>query len=161
MLRIPAEAEKGHRDRMLPMTPGFAELLAGVPERQKRGRVFKLVAPNGSLMHVSSWEVSRIVSAIGKKAGVVVDERTKGDQVVRKFASAHDLRRAFGKRWAAKLQPHQLKEVMRHASINTTLAYYVGDDALDTANAMWLASGNTLGNTEPATKSPRSRRHAN
>ena len=102
------------------MTPGFADLLAKVPEGQQRGRAFKLIAPNGSLMHVSTWEVSRIVSAIGKKAGIVVDERAKGDRVVRKFASAHDLRRAFGKRWAAKLPPHQLKEVMRHASINTT-----------------------------------------
>jgi integrase len=161
MLRIPAEVEKGYRDRMLPMTPGFAELLAKVPVDQQRGRVFKLIAPNGSLMHVSTWEVSRIVSAIGKKTGIVVDERVKGDEVVRKFASAHDLRRAFGKRWAAKLPPHQLKEVMRHASINTTLAYYVGDDALDTANAMWSTLGNTSGNTELATKSGRKSGHAN
>jgi len=59
-------------------------------------------------MHASTWEVSRIVSAIGKKAGIVVDERTRGGQLVWKFASAHDLRRGFGKRWAAKLPPHQL-----------------------------------------------------
>ena len=27
MLRIPAECEKGHRDRLLPITPDFAEFL--------------------------------------------------------------------------------------------------------------------------------------
>jgi integrase len=137
MLRIPAEAEKGNRDRLLPMTPEFATLLMSVPEADRRGRVFKLLAANGKLFHVSTCEVSRVVAAIGKKAGVVVDERQKGGETIRKFASAHDLRRAFGKRMSAKLKPTQLRELMRHASINTTLAYYVGEDAEATADALW------------------------
>jgi integrase len=158
MLRIPAEVEKGNRDRLLPLTPEFATLLEGVSERQRRGRVFKLLAPNGRPMHVSTCEVSRVVAAIGKKAGIVVDERTKRGQLVRKFASAHDLRRAFGKRWASKLPPHQLRELMRHASINTTLAFYVGEDAEATAEAIWSASGNTPGNTQISTNLNRGRR---
>jgi integrase len=137
MLRIPAEAEKGNRDRLLPITPEFATLLLSVPEADRRGRVFKLLAANGKPFHVSTCEVSRVVAAIGKKAGVVVDERQKGGATVRKFASAHDLRRAFGKRMSAKLKPTQLRELMRHASINTTLAYYVGEDAEATADALW------------------------
>ncbi len=46
-----------------------------------------------------------------------------------KFASAHDLRRAFGERWAARVMPAVLKELMRQESIETTLRYYVGTDA--------------------------------
>ena len=49
--------------------------------------------------------VGPIISAIGKSAGVVVDERTKGKETVKKFASAHDLRRAFGQRWASRVMP--------------------------------------------------------
>ena len=32
MLRIPAECEKGHRDRLLPITPDFATFLLTIPE---------------------------------------------------------------------------------------------------------------------------------
>ncbi|MFM7414141.1 MAG: hypothetical protein ACKO6E_13180, partial [Planctomycetota bacterium] len=62
--------------------------------------------------------MSKVVSSIGEKAKVRVD--------VKKTASAHDLRRAFGERWAARLMPAQLMELMRHESIDTTLSYYVG-----------------------------------
>jgi integrase len=151
MLRIPAEAEKGNRDRLLPMTPDFATLLESVPESQRKGRVFKLLNIDGTLLRPERCTVGKLLSAIGAKAGVVVDEREKNGETVRKFASAHDLRRAFGQRWAAKIKPTQLRELMRHASITTTLAYYVGEDAEETADALWETLGNTLGNTrEPA-----------
>lgn len=148
MLRIPSEAEKGNRDRLLPMTPEFSELLQTVPEHVRHGRVFKLVSPNGNRFNASKSDVGRMVSSIGKKADVVVDERTKGKEVVRKFASAHDLRRGFGKRWAAKLKPTQLRELMRHASINTTLAYYVGEDAEEIADALWAGQGTKSGTSD-------------
>jgi integrase len=157
MLRIPSEVEKGNRDRLLPITPQFAALLMSVPESDRQGGVFKLLAPNGTLFKASTWEVSRMIAAIGKKANVVVDERTKRvaasgdkpahDAIIRKFASAHDLRRAFGKRWATKLKPTQLRELMRHSSITTTLAYYVGEDAEATADALWAGFGDTLVDT--------------
>ena len=41
-LRIFAEAEKGNRDRLLPMTPDFAEFLLATPEADRHGRVFKI-----------------------------------------------------------------------------------------------------------------------
>ena len=77
MFRIPAEAEKGNRDRLLPMTPDFAEHLETVPEGQRHSRVFKLLASDGSPRHAEFYAGSKIVCAIGKAAGVVVDERTK------------------------------------------------------------------------------------
>jgi integrase len=68
-------------------------------------------------------EVCRLVSEIGQKARVVVDKASG------KFASAHDLRRSFGTRWAKLLMPAVLRQWMRHADIATTMAYYVPDRA--------------------------------
>ena len=54
---------------------------------------------------------------------------------VRKLA--HDLLRAFGERWAARLMPAQLMELMRHETIETTLSHYVGRNAERTAAILW------------------------
>jgi hypothetical protein len=72
-----------------------------------------------------------------------------------KFASAHDLRRSFGTRWASKVKPATLQLLMRHFTIDTTLRYYVAQDADDVARELWAASsaptlfGNTFGNSQP------------
>ncbi len=71
-------------------------------------------------------------------AGVKVYVSPKDPEQV-KYASAHDFRRAFGVRWAARLMPAQLMELMRHESIETTLRFYVGTDAQRTAEAAWAA----------------------
>ena len=69
-----------------------------------------------------------------------------------KFASAHDLRRSFGTRWSSRVKPVTLQLLMRHKSIETTLKYYVDQDADDVADELWKVHaglGNTLGNTPP------------
>jgi integrase len=132
MLRIPAEAEKGNRDRTLPITPEFATLLAGVPERDRRGRVFKLLESDGKPLRGGRCVVGKVVTAIGKAANVVVNDKGKS-------ASAHDLRRAFGQRWAARVMPTVLRELMRHEDIGTTMKFYVGQNAEATADALWAA----------------------
>jgi integrase len=129
MIRIPAELEKGHKERLLPMAPEFARLLEAVPETERTGRVFKLGRMDGKAGLPTKDRVSKLVTKIGAKAKVRVDAR--------KTASAHDLRRAFGERWAAKLMPAQLMELMRHESIDTTLSYYVGRNAERTAAMLW------------------------
>jgi integrase len=129
MLRIPAELEKGHKDRLLPMSPDFARLLEAVPEWERSGPVFKLQRIDGKPGRPNKDRVSKVVSKIGVRAAVRVDAN--------KTASAHDLRRAFGERWAAKLMPAQLMELMRHESIDTTLSYYVGRNAERTAAILW------------------------
>jgi len=128
-LRIYAEAEKGHQDRLLPMTPDFAEFLFKTPEDERTGCVFKLHGLYTD-KQMTSARVGRIVSAIGEKAKVVVN-KAEG-----KFASAHDLRRSFGTRWAAKVKPATLQLLMRHKSIETTLKYYVAQDADDVADQL-------------------------
>jgi integrase len=132
--RIYAEAEKGHQDRVLPMTPDFAEWLLHTPEAERVGRVFKV---NGlqTRAPISPKRVGRLVSKISQRAGVVVN---KGDG---KYASAHDLRRAFGTRWASKVKPATLQLLMRHTSIETTLRCYVAQNAADVADELWASYG--------------------
>ena len=156
MLRIPAELEKGNADRLLPIAPEFGLFLLETPENERTGPVFKL---DGRVGRLKPAEVSKTVASIGERAGVRVYVDPKDPDKV-KHASAHDLRRAFGERWATRLMPPQLKELMRHESIETTLRYYVGTDAQRTADAAWAAferaggefSGslaNSLANTAP------------
>lgn len=123
LLRIPAEAQKSGKDQMLPVVPEFARLLETVPPESRSGRVFDVPRDRHA--------TGRFVSSIGKLADVVVDGGSG------KYASAHDLRRAFGFRWSRKVMPAVLKELMRHAKIETTMAFYVGDDAQRTAAELW------------------------
>lgn len=152
MLRIPAALEKGNQDRVLPMAPEFAALLLAVPEAERTGRVFKLLDRRGKPAEFKDDWVSRVVSAIGAKSGVKVNVKTVDGQQVVKFASAHDLRRSFGERWAPRVMPQVLKELMRHENIETTLRYYVGRNAQTTADVLWAAhdaASNTSGNSAP------------
>lgn len=149
MLRIPAELEKGHADRLLPMAPEFALFLLETPEAARTGAVFKLPGIRGQTSELRSKWVGKVVSKIGEKAGVRVHVDPKDPKKV-KYASAHDLRRAFGERWAARIMPAQLRELMRHESIETTLRYYVGTNAERTADACWAAFDQTGHATAPA-----------
>jgi integrase len=139
MLHVPGELEKGNSDRLLPIAPEFALFLAETPEAERTGPVFPLTGRRrGQSGRPLPHRVSEIVSEIGEKAGVKVYVDPKDPERV-KYASAHDLRRAFGERWAARVMPPMLMELMRHESIETTLRYYVGTDAQRTADAAWDA----------------------
>ncbi len=153
--RIYAQSQKSRRDEILPMTPDFCQWLkATFPEAEREGRVFKLDGLQ-TAKPITPKRVIKIVSNIGKKAGVVVN---KADG---KFATAHDLRRAFGTRWAKRVMPAVLKKMMRHSSIETTMAYYVDLDAAEVADQLWAGFGpkadnkkesyNTSYNTRPET----------
>ena len=131
-LRIYAEADKGHQDRLLPMPPDLANFLLRTPEQGRYGRVFDIRAVlTGKLM--TGKRISRVVSSIGEAAGIVVNKAAG------KFASAHDLRRSFGTRWSSLVKPATLQLLMRHASIETTLKYYVDQDADEIAEELWNA----------------------
>ena len=103
MLRIPASPEKGHKDRLLPMSPEFAEFLDTVPDYERRGRVFQPRPRRDIGRNLAAGYISAVISRIGKAAGVKVSTNPKTGKV--KCASAHDLRRSFGERWAARLMP--------------------------------------------------------
>ena len=190
MLRIPAESEKGNQDRLLPVAPEFAEFLLAIPTAERIGRVFKPEGRRfGNAKMQADW-VSRVVCRIGELARVVVDQkerrlvvdsraakakpdepgkpkrrkrrRSGGDDpnVKTKFASAHDLRRAFGLRWSARVMPAMLQQLMRHESVETTMRYYVGKDADAVSDALYAAmekvtsnlKSNKTGNKRPETE---------
>ncbi len=130
-LRIRAAAEKGKKDRVLPLAPEAAELLQTVPEDERSGLVFKLRSRTDPNRPLRVDNVSPLLVEVGKKAGVRVSDT--------KTASAHDLRRSFGLRWADRVKPHVLQQLMRHASISTTLTFYVQSEASDMAELVWNA----------------------
>jgi integrase len=118
---------------LLPIAPEFWRFLEKHwSEDQRDGRVFRLASKTGNSVR-DLRVVSKTISAIGERAGVVVDAH-KG-----KFASAHDLRRSFGLRWATRVLPQVLQGMMRHKDISTTMTYYVGSLAETTAAGIWSA----------------------
>jgi integrase len=146
-LRVFAESEKGHADRHLPMTPDFAAFLQRTPLSERRGRVFELPGMRPGTLEVRSKWAGKLISKIGERARVVVAGDLRDPDNV-KFASAHDLRRAFGARWAALVEFDVLRELMRHESSETTLRFYVGRNAARTAeacHAAWAAQSGDLG----------------
>lgn len=149
MFLIRAHADKGRKDRVLPMAPEFAEFLLQTPELERKGYVFNPAPKRGEGRPLQGW-VSKVITRIGRKSGVKVAE--KDGRI--KHASAHDLRRAFGFRWSQKVLPPVLMELMRHESITTTQEFYVGRNAEVSAEQVWTAYteamqkiGNTSGNT--------------
>ena len=150
--RILAEGQKSGRDEVLPMVPQFAELLLATPEAERTGLVFRL-SDQRTHQPLAAHQIGRLVGRIGRKAGVVTN-KAEG-----KFAGLHDLRRGFCTRWAKLVMPPVLRRLARHASIHTTLSYYVDIDAADLAEELWAkhpatpgntaGAGNTLGNNGP------------
>jgi integrase len=137
VLRVPGELEKGHTDRLLPLAPEFAKMLMETPQADRKGPVFKLPNIQGNTEKRRQEWVGKRISEIGKKAGVRVQVHPETGKV--KYASAHDLRRTFGERWAALIMPAHLQQLMRHESIETTLRYYVGANAERTNDICWEA----------------------
>lgn len=129
-LHIEGHVQKNGQTQKLPLATDFREWLLNIPQDDRTGPVFKL--PGERLRQVARKErVGLIVSEIGKLARVVVS----GGGESAKYASAHDLRRSFGDRWAERVMPAVLQKLMRHAHINTTLRYYVNKEAGDVEDA--------------------------
>lgn len=122
LLHIPAHLQKNRKAQDVPTTPAFAKLLESMPSR--KGWIFNPCPRRGKL-RLSVAQVGRIISDIGEKALIKVNEAGKP-------ASAHDLRRSFGQRLAdAGLPPRDLQVIMRHADFKTTEGYYLKDRAHD------------------------------
>lgn len=133
-LLIPLESEKGGQDRTYPVTPDFAEFLRSVPPDERNGLVFNPILHRGVCHRLDT--VSKSIVGIGEAAQVKVDEKpgkSKDKPRIVVWASAHDLRRAFGFRWSRRVNSMVLKELMRHASVATTEQFYVGIQADETA----------------------------
>ena len=128
--RIAGKAQKSGQAQLLPMTPDFAEWLLDTPEEDRQGLVFSL-SDDRTGRPLGARAVGDTISRIGEKAQVLVDKAK------RKYASAHDLRRGFGTRWAKRVMPATLQLLMRHADIATTTGFYVGISADEVASDLW------------------------
>lgn len=117
-----AEGHKAGDDDMTPIPPDLADWLRRTPPSERLGRVAPI---RGSIE-----KISRRISNLGRAVGVVVNEKGKP-------GSAHDIRRAYGTRWAMKVRPITLQRLMRHKSIETTLKYYVGLTSADAGAELW------------------------
>ncbi len=142
MLLIRAHAEKGGKDRVLPMAPEFAEFLLKTPVPDRRGYVFNPRGLRAESGRLTVGYISHRLTAIGRAATVKVSDS--------KCASAHDFRRAFGFRWSQRVLPPVLMELMRHEDIATTMQFYVQRNAAVSAEAIWDAFANTFANKSPA-----------
>jgi integrase len=144
--RIKGAGQKSGQDELAPMTPDFAAFLMQTPEGQRHGRVFRLNQAGGTVP-IDTHHVGQIVDKIGRKARVIVNA------VDGKTASAHDLRRSFGSRWAKRVMPAELQRLMRHANVQTTMQYYVDLDVDEMADDLWAkypaAGSNISGNKGP------------
>lgn len=144
ILIVPGKRQKSGEEQRLPLTPDFGAFLAETAAENRAGFVFNQLGAKGRRANADS-DVGRTISEIGKSAGVLVDESRV------KYASAHDLRRSFGARWSTRVMPAVLKELMRHASIETTMKFYVGQSIERTHDAVLAAllpESNTPGNTD-------------
>ena len=133
VVRFPAGSQKSGKAETWPMPPDFVALLESIPEGLRRGRVFK-VSTTGSERPTAN-HVMRVISGIGEAAGIIVAKTAKGT----KYASAHDLRRGFCTRWARLVMPQVLCRMARHASVQTTMSFYVTQSAEDTADVAFAA----------------------
>lgn len=127
-LRIEANEDKSTKARLLPITPDFGKFLLDIPQERRYGRVFRPTIEGMQTTYLRSDTCGDILRAIGVKAKIIVAEyrpRVGETEPRRKHASAQDFRRTFGTRWAPLVTPQQLQELMRHGSIQTTMAYYV------------------------------------
>lgn len=126
-LMIDGGNQKNRQALTYPVVDDFAEFLLQTPENERQGFVFNAMGQNGKVSRrvdtVSTWIVD-----IGKAAKVKVDEKDGSE----KFASAHDIRRAFGTRWAKIVPASLLQQLMRHSNIETTMSFYVNITAKDT-----------------------------
>lgn len=143
-LMILPTTEKGGKARVYPIAPEFAALLRETPPTERTGLVFPLKSRKRgsgnkwqSAGQVGMGYASKIIIQIGALAGVVTHIDPASGQ--KHYAGAHDLRRAFGTRWARRVFPMVLQKMMRHESIETTQSYYVELDADEMADDIWSA----------------------
>ena len=61
------------------------------------------------------------------------------------FAGAHDLRRSFGERWAMRVMPQVLMQLMRHETIEKTLKFYIGRNAEAITDVLWESRSESIG----------------
>jgi integrase len=136
VLRIPAQRQKNRTEETIPLVPWFEDLLTETDEADRTGWAFNPETLQSKVKRrkrhgrpTSEW-VGRIVSRIGKAAGVVVDPGDPKTEKPAKFASAHDLRRSCAENLIVAGVPIDVvQRILRHADFNTTRRHYATGNA--------------------------------
>ncbi|MCX7428845.1 MAG: site-specific integrase, partial [Planctomycetia bacterium] len=127
VLEIPADMQKNATEEAIPLLPGFESLLLATPEAERTGWIFtptplqpvlgrRIRQPRPDV----SW-VGKVISRIGKAAGVIVDPGNPETGKPASYASAHDLRRSCLDRLKdAGIPMEVIQAVARHADYRTT-----------------------------------------
>ena len=135
VLVIPADQQKNDTEEDIPLLPWFEQILLETPQEQRRGWVFnpqslqlKLKRKVRHQRFDAEW-VGKIITRIGKEAGIEVEPSDERTGRLTKYASAHDLRRSCGERLRnAGVPPLVICRVMRHSSWETTRRHYAPGD---------------------------------
>lgn len=122
------EGQKSKRAEVCPVTPQFFEIV-NVPENERKGFVFQVTGRNESILPPE--RIGKLIAKVGEASGI---------QTPAGFVTAHDFRRTFGTTMALQLKPLELKTIMRHANIATTLAYYVDQKMEELGASLWSDS---------------------
>ncbi len=131
VLCIPAELQKNATEEDIPLLPWFEAVLLETPEEQRTGWAFNPASTEerggrkARQDRLDAEWVGRVISRIGKAAGIIVDPGDKRTEKPVKYASAHDLRRSCAERLQdAGVPPLVICRVLRHASWETTRKHY-------------------------------------
>ena len=143
VLEIPADMQKNATEEAIPLLPGFEALLLATPEAERTGWIFEpasLQPVRGRRIRHgrpdAAW-VSKVVSKIGKAAGVVVDPGNPETGKPLKYASAHDLRRSCLDRLKdAGVPADVIQAVARHADYRTTQRHYTAPNVQKAAGVL-------------------------
>jgi len=132
LIRFAPRSTKSRKRRIQVVLPAFWRICLETPVDERTGYVFRL--PNGRGGQISEKRVVRIISDIGRQAGLVTDPATG------KHATSHDIgRRAFVPQIDGILTQAEAHKAMGHGSWQTTTDYYDTRDALDVAAKLWEA----------------------
>lgn len=142
MVWFPAGRDKSRRESSTPLTPDAIELLR--TEQNRDGYVFRFLGHKGRRL-TREDTISKRFASFGKAAGVVTGF-DHNDQP--RYATAHDMRRSFGCRWAPRVSAAVLQKMMRHASIQTTMTYYADIAAVSIADAVHEAASHNTKRSE-------------
>ncbi len=143
VLNIPASMQKNDTHESIPMIPSFESLLLETPPEQRTGWIFN---PQSLQLKIrrkvrhsrpeAEW-VGRVISRIGKAAGIVVSEADEKSGRPEKYASAHDLRRSFSQRLRnADVPALVISRIMRHSSWETTQKHYAPGNVQNDATTL-------------------------
>lgn len=133
-LSIHASQQKSNEQELLPITREFGEFLLAVPAEKRINRVAPLTTQDRrdkGTGNANPSVASRIVTACGKAAGVLVEPLSG------KYASAHDIRRLFVTDLLRRFAPAIVQKLARHSDIATTMTYYEDLRPADIADQVW------------------------